>query len=51
MKSFSLYHFAILAICVCCSKQLAGYYYDRGDFAKMGYEELLVNIPQNMQYF
>jgi hypothetical protein len=39
-----LYHFAILAICVCSKRQLAGYY-DRGDFekAKMGYE-LLVNI-------
>lgn len=35
------------------NEQLAGYYYDRGDFekAKMGYEELLLSIPQNMQYF
>jgi tetratricopeptide (TPR) repeat protein len=43
---FSLFAFAQ-------NEQLAGYYYDRGDFekAKMGYEELLVNIPQNMQYF
>jgi hypothetical protein len=31
----------------------AQYYYDKGDFekAKMGYEELLLNVPQNMQYF
>jgi tetratricopeptide (TPR) repeat protein len=35
------------------NEQLAQYYYDKGDFekAKISYEELLVNIPQNMQYF
>jgi hypothetical protein len=34
-------------------KTNSGYYYDKGDFekAKMGYEELLLSIPQNMQYF
>jgi tetratricopeptide (TPR) repeat protein len=35
------------------NEQLAEYYYDKGEFekAKMGYEELLLSIPQNMQYF
>ncbi len=35
------------------NEQLAQYYYDKGDFekAKIGYEELLENVPQNMQYF
>jgi hypothetical protein len=42
---FSLFAFAQ-------NEQLAGYYYDRGDFEKLKWdEELLVNIPQNMQYF
>jgi tetratricopeptide (TPR) repeat protein len=40
---FSLFAFAQ-------NEQLAGYYYDRGDFekAKMGYEELLVNISKHV---
>jgi tetratricopeptide (TPR) repeat protein len=44
--SFSLFAFAQ-------NEQLAQYYYDKGDFekAKMGYEELLLGVPQNMQYF
>ena len=44
--SFSLFAFAQ-------NEQLAQYYYEKGDFekAKIGYEELLQNIPQNMQYF
>ncbi|PKH66869.1 hypothetical protein CXF59_13210 [Flavobacterium sp. ALD4] len=44
--SFSLFAFAQ-------NEQLAQYYYDKGDFekAKMGYEELLHSVPQNMQYF
>ncbi|WP_016988388.1 tetratricopeptide repeat protein [Flavobacterium sp. ACAM 123] len=44
--SFSLFAFAQ-------NEQLAQYYYDKGDFekAKMGYEELLLVVPQNMQYF
>ena len=35
------------------NEQLAQYYYDKGDFekAKISYEELLENVPQNMQYF
>ena len=43
---FSLFAFAQ-------NEQLAQYYYEKGDFekAKIGYEELLQNIPQNMQYF
>jgi hypothetical protein len=32
MKSFSIYHFVILAICFCPNEQLAQYYYDKGDF-------------------
>ncbi|WP_074720064.1 tetratricopeptide repeat protein [Flavobacterium frigoris] len=44
--SFSLFSFAQ-------NEQLAQYYYDKGDFekAKMGYEELLLNVPQNTPYF
>ncbi|MEZ7499297.1 tetratricopeptide repeat protein [Flavobacterium sp. Arc3] len=40
-------------ICFSQNEQLAQYYYDKGDFekAKMGYEELLLSVPQNMQYF
>ncbi|TDE06701.1 tetratricopeptide repeat protein [Flavobacterium hiemivividum] len=43
---FSLFSFAQ-------NEQLAQYYYDKGDFekAKLGYEELLLSVPQNMQYF
>jgi hypothetical protein len=35
------------------NEQLAQYYYDKGDFekAKMGYEELLLSVLKNMQYF
>jgi tetratricopeptide (TPR) repeat protein len=35
------------------NEQLAQYYYDKGDFekAKISYEELLENVPQNLQYF
>jgi Tfp pilus assembly protein PilF len=41
-----------VSLCV-FKRQLAQYYYDKGDFekAKMGYEELLLSVPQNMQYF
>jgi tetratricopeptide (TPR) repeat protein len=44
--SFSLFAFSQ-------NEQLAQYYYDKGDFekAKISYEELLDNIPQNTQYF
>jgi tetratricopeptide (TPR) repeat protein len=44
--SFSLFAFSQ-------NEQLAQYYYDKGDFekAKISYEELLENIPQNIQYF
>ena len=44
--SFSLFAFAQ-------NEQLAQYYYDKGDFekAKISYEELLQNVPQNTQYF
>jgi tetratricopeptide (TPR) repeat protein len=40
-------------ICFAQNEQLAQYYYDKGDFekAKISYEELLENVPQNMQYF
>lgn len=43
---FSLFSFAQ-------NEQLAQYYYEKGDFekAKLGYEELLLNVPQNTQYF
>jgi tetratricopeptide (TPR) repeat protein len=35
------------------NEQLAQYYYEKGDFekAKMGYEELLLSVPQNTPYF
>ena len=44
--SFSLFAFAQ-------NEQLAQYYYEKGDFekAKIGFEELLQNVPQNTQYF
>jgi tetratricopeptide (TPR) repeat protein len=40
-------------VCFSQNEQLAEYYYDKGDFekAKIGFEELLVSVPQNMQYF
>ena len=54
MKKLFLYitlSFSLLAFAQ--NEQLAQYYYEKGDFekAKIGYEELLQNIPQNMQYF
>ena len=44
--SFSFFAFAQ-------NEQLAQYYYEKGDFekAKLSYEELLENVPQNTQYF
>lgn len=44
--SFSLFAFAQ-------NEQLAQYYYDKGDFekARISYEELLKEVPQNSQYF
>jgi tetratricopeptide (TPR) repeat protein len=35
------------------NEQLAQYFYEKGDFekAKLSYEELLANVPQNTQYF
>ncbi|WP_026714321.1 tetratricopeptide repeat protein [Flavobacterium daejeonense] len=54
MKKLFL-HIALFFSLICFSQneQLAEYYYDKGDFekAKIGYEELLENIPQNTQYF
>ena len=43
---FSLFGFAQ-------NEQLAQYYYEKGDFekARIGFEELLLNVPQNTQYF
>jgi tetratricopeptide (TPR) repeat protein len=40
-------------VCFSQNQQLAQYYYDKGDFekAKLGYEELLLSVPQNTQYF
>ncbi|MFT7336269.1 MAG: tetratricopeptide (TPR) repeat protein [Porticoccaceae bacterium] len=40
-------------VCFSQNEQLAEYYYDKGDFekAKIGFEELLLSVPQNMQYF
>lgn len=40
-------------VCFAQNEQLAQYYYDKGDFekAKISYEELLENVPQNTQYF
>lgn len=40
-------------VCFSQNEQLAQYYYDKGDFekAKISYEELLENLPQNTQYF
>lgn len=40
-------------LCFSQNEQLAQYYYDKGDFekAKISYEELLGNLPQNTQYF
>ncbi|MBP2283767.1 tetratricopeptide (TPR) repeat protein [Flavobacterium sp. CG_23.5] len=54
MKHFFLYinlFFSLFAFAQ--NEQLAQYYYDKGDFekAKISYEELLQNVPQNTQYF
>jgi tetratricopeptide (TPR) repeat protein len=40
-------------VCFSQNEQLAEYYYDKADFekAKIGFEELLLSVPQNMQYF
>ena len=40
-------------VCFSQNEQLAQYYYEKGDFekAKIGFEELLESVPQNMQYF
>ena len=54
MKKLFL-HIALFFSLVCFSQneQLAQYYYDKADFekAKISYEELLKEIPQNSQYF
>lgn len=54
MKKLFL-HIALFFSLICFSQneQLAQYYYDKGDFekAKISYQELLENIPQNTQYF
>ena len=54
MKKLFLYitlSFSLLAFAQ--NEQLAQYYYEKGDFekAKIGFEELLQNVPQNTQYF
>ena len=54
MKKLFLYitlSFSLLAFAQ--NEQLAQYYYEIGDFekAKIGFEELLQNVPQNTQYF
>ena len=54
MKKIFLYiNLFFSLICFSQNEQLAQYYYDKGDFekAKISYEELLENIPQNTQYF
>ena len=54
MKKLFLHIFLFFSlICFSQNEQLAQYYYDKGDFekAKISYEELLDNVPQNLQYF
>ena len=54
MKKLFLHIFLFFSlVCFSQNEQLAQYYYDKGDFekAKIGYEELLQSVPQNMQYF
>lgn len=54
MKKLFLYITLLFSLfAVGQNEQLAQYYYDKGDFekAKISYEELLANIPQNTQYF
>ena len=54
MKKLFL-HIALFFSLICFSQneQLAQYYYDKGDFekAKISFEELLKDTPQNYQYF
>jgi tetratricopeptide (TPR) repeat protein len=54
MKKIFLYiNLFFSFLCFSQNEQLAQYYYDKGDFekAKISYEELLENLPQNTQYF
>lgn len=54
MKKLLLHIFLFFSlVCFSQNEQLAQYYYDKGDFekAKISYEELLQDIPQNSQYF
>ncbi|MDI1303343.1 MAG: tetratricopeptide repeat protein [bacterium] len=54
MKKIFLYiNLFFSLVCFSQNEQLAQYYYDKGDFekAKISYEELLENLPQNTQYF
>ena len=54
MKHFFLYIFLSFSLFAFAqNEQLAQYYYEKGDFekAKIGFEELLQNVPQNTQYF
>ena len=54
MKHFFLYiFFSFSLFAFAQNEQLAQYYYEKGDFekAKIGFEELLQNVPQNTQYF
>ena len=54
MKKLFLYITLFFSlVCFSQNEQLAQYYYDKGDFekAKISYEELLKEIPQNSQYF
>ncbi len=54
MKKLFLYITLLFSLfAVGQNEQLAQYYYDKGDFekAKISYEELLKEIPQNSQYF
>ena len=52
-KIVLLIHLFLSLFAFAQNEQLAQYYYDKGDFekAKISYEELLENIPQNTQYF
>ncbi|MFE3847011.1 tetratricopeptide repeat protein [Flavobacterium sp. LB3P45] len=52
-KIVILIHLFLSLFAFAQNEQLAQYYYDKGDFekAKISYEELLENIPQNTQYF
>jgi tetratricopeptide (TPR) repeat protein len=52
-KIVLLIHLFLSLFAFAQNEQLAQYYYDKGDFekAKISYEELLQEIPQNSQYF